>query len=239
MSEKQIKSKQRVADHGEVFTADREVNAMLDLVKDETERIDSRFLEPACGEGAFLKKILERKLAVASETYKKNEASYTRASILALMSIYGIDLLADNARICRDNLYQIWFSSFKKEMKHEPSKLYCDTARYILSKNIIVGNALTLMCVDEQQNDTDQFITFCEWNFVTGDKVKRRDFRLDVLLEDESASDKPVGKEMTLGLFEDEANNYEFWTTDENGKVVPAPIKEYPLTDYWEVMKYE
>ena len=95
------------------------------------------------------------------------------------------------------------------------------------------------MCVDEQQNDTDQFITFCEWNFVTGDKVKRRDFRLDVLLEDESASDKPVGKEMTLGLFEDEANNYEFWTTDENGKVVPAPIKEYPLTDYWEVMKYE
>ena len=48
---KQVKSKQRVADHGEVFTAEREVKAMCDLVKTETERIDSRFLEPACGDG--------------------------------------------------------------------------------------------------------------------------------------------------------------------------------------------
>lgn len=237
MSEKQIKSKQRVVEHGEVFTADREVNAMLDLVKDETERIDSRFLEPACGEGAFLKKILERKLAVASEKYKKSEASYTRASIHALMSIYGIDLLADNAQICRDNLYDIWFNTFKKDMKHDPSKLYCDTAKYILGKNIIVGNALTLMCVDEQQKDTDQFVTFSEWNFVTTDKVKRRDFRLDILLADESESKKE--DQMTLNLFGDDPLASEFWTKDEEGHTVPAPIKEYPLTNYWEVMKYE
>lgn len=237
MSEKQIKSKQRVADHGEVFTADREVNAMLDLVKDETERIDSRFLEPACGEGAFLKKILERKLKAVSAAYKKNEASYTKFSILALMSLYGVDLLADNAQICRDNLYNIWFDTYVKDMSHEPAKIYCDTARYILQKNIIVGNALTLMCVDENQKDTDQFVTFCEWNFVTGDKVKRRDYRLDILLADESESQKE--NQLALDLFAEDAMNYNYWTTDENGKTVPAPIAEYPLTNYWEVMKYE
>ena len=69
--EKQVKSKQRVADHGEVFTAEREVNAMLDLVKQETERIDSRFLEPACGDGNFLSEILRRKLAVVKRSYGK------------------------------------------------------------------------------------------------------------------------------------------------------------------------
>ena len=237
MGEKQIKSEQRVAEHGEVFTADREVNAMLDLVKDETERIDSRFLEPACGEGAFLKKILERKLMAVSAAYKKNEASYTKFSILALMSMYGVDLLADNAQICRDNLYSIWFDTYTKDLSHEPAGIYCDTARYILQKNIIVGNALTLMCVDENQNDTDQFVTFCEWNFVTGDKVKRRDYRLDILLADESESQKE--NQLMLDLFAEDAMNYNYWTTDENGKTVPAPIKEYPLTNYWEVMKYE
>lgn len=62
----QVKSKQRVADHGEVFTNPREVNAMLDMVKQETERIDSRFLEPACGNGNFLAEVLRRKLAVVA-----------------------------------------------------------------------------------------------------------------------------------------------------------------------------
>ena len=237
MSEKQIKSRQRVADHGEVFTGDREVNAMLDLVKDETERIDSRFLEPACGEGAFLKKILERKLKVVADNYKKNENSYTKNSILALMSVYGVELLSDNAQVCRDNLYNIWVETYKKDMKHEPSAIYCDTAKFILLKNITVGNALTLKCVDDQQKDTDRFITFCEWNFVTGDKVKRRDFRLDILLADESASKKE--DQLSLNLFGDDALAADYWMTDENGMVVPAPIKEYPLTNYWEVMKYE
>ena len=97
MTEKQVKSKQRVADHGEVFTAEREVIAMLDLVKDETERIDSRFLEPACGEGAFLTKILERKLNVVIAKYSKSEHDFEKQSIIALSSIYGIDILTDNA----------------------------------------------------------------------------------------------------------------------------------------------
>ena len=89
---RQLKSKNRVADHGEVFTAEREVNAMLDLVKQETERIDSRFLEPACGTGNFLVEVLRRKLAVVDKNYKKSQLDYERYAVLAVSSLYGIDL---------------------------------------------------------------------------------------------------------------------------------------------------
>ena len=96
-----IKTRQRVADHGEVFTAEREVNAMLDLVKPETERIDSRFLEPACGSGNFLIEVLRRKLAVVEERYGKGQLEFERYAIVAIGSIYGVDLLEDNAAECR------------------------------------------------------------------------------------------------------------------------------------------
>ena len=76
----QVKSKKRVADHGEVFTAEREVNAMLDLVKQETERIDSRFLEPACGDGNFLTEVLKRKLIVVENRYRKSQLEFERYS---------------------------------------------------------------------------------------------------------------------------------------------------------------
>jgi len=104
----QIKSKERVADHGEVFTADREVKAMCDLVKQETERIDSRFLEPACGDGNFLSEILSRKLVIVKSKYKKSSYDYERNSLLALSSIYGVDILLDNAIACRERLFTIW-----------------------------------------------------------------------------------------------------------------------------------
>jgi len=68
----QVKSRQRVQDHGEVFTNEREVNAMLDMVKQETERIESRFLEPACGDGNFLAEVLRRKLAVVNARYRRS-----------------------------------------------------------------------------------------------------------------------------------------------------------------------
>ena len=93
---KQVKSKERAVKYGEVFTGKREVDAMLDLVKQEAERVDSRFLEPACGEGAFLKEILQRKLKAVKEKYAANSREYRRNSILALKSIYGIDIMEDN-----------------------------------------------------------------------------------------------------------------------------------------------
>lgn len=98
---KQVKSKKRVADHGEVFTNEREINAMLDLVKHETERIESRFLEPACGNGNFLAEILKRKLEVVESRYGKNPDDYERYSIIAITSIYGVELLEDNTIECR------------------------------------------------------------------------------------------------------------------------------------------
>ena len=104
----QVKSKKRVADHGEVFTSEREVNAMLDLVKQETERIDSRFLEPACGTGNFLVEILNRKLKIVKDRYKKSQIEFERNAIIAISSIYGVDILQDNAIECRDRLFEIF-----------------------------------------------------------------------------------------------------------------------------------
>ncbi|WP_304063639.1 hypothetical protein [Pedobacter glucosidilyticus] len=93
----QVKSKKRVTDHGEVFTSQREVSAMLDLVKHETERIDSRFLEPTCGNGNFLAEVLRRKLEIVNSRYSKNQVEWERYSIMAVSSIYGVDILEDNA----------------------------------------------------------------------------------------------------------------------------------------------
>lgn len=100
-AEKLVVSRQRVIDHGEVYTPSALVNAMLDLVKAETERIDSRFLEPACGSGNFLAEILARRLAVVEKGYRKNQLEYERNAVLAVSSVYGIEILEDNARECR------------------------------------------------------------------------------------------------------------------------------------------
>jgi len=115
----QVKSKKRVADHGEVFTSEREVNAMLDLVKQETERIDSRFLEPACGTGNFLVEILNRKLKIVKDRYKKSQIEFERNAIIAISSIYGVDILQDNAIECRDRLFEIFDVIYTRLYKTE------------------------------------------------------------------------------------------------------------------------
>ncbi|MBR6960217.1 MAG: hypothetical protein IKH76_07045 [Clostridiales bacterium] len=219
MPDKQVKSKQRVADHGEVFTAQREVNAMLDLVKDETERIDSRFLEPACGEGAFLKEILNRKLAVVKRQYGKSPYDYERYSVLAVTSIYGVDILEDNAEICRQNLYEIWNKEYTKNTKSQANDQCRETVRFILSKNILCGDALTML-----KNDGTP-IVFAEWNLVTGDQIKRRDYEFAELLD---------GHEKQMNIF------MLGWEYDEEiNAFIPSPVKEYPLTDYRRLADYE
>ena len=120
---KQTKSKLRVADHGEVFTAEREVNAMLDLVKQETERIDSRFLEPACGTGNFLAEILRRKLNVVKSRYGKHRPDYERYGVIAITSIYGVDILPDNVLECRNRLFDIWNKEYIKYCKSDNDKI--------------------------------------------------------------------------------------------------------------------
>ena len=235
--EQQVKSKQRVSDHGEVFTAEREVNAMCDLVADECLRIDSRFLEPACGEGNFLAEILRRKLSTVKSKYGKSAYEYERNAILALTSIYGVDILADNAQLCRDRLYDIWNEEYTANCKKECSDEARAAARYILSSNIVCGNALSLMCVDERQQDTDVPIIFPEWTFPLNDaRVQRRDFRLDVLLKDNKDDEM---YEENFSLFDDDAMNTDFWMIDPvTNEKVPKPIKEYPMIHYRKVAQY-
>lgn len=167
----QIKSKQRVADHGEVFTPAWMVEAMLDLVKDETERIDSRFLEPACGSGNFLVRVLQRKLAAVELKFRKSDFEKRHYALLALMCTYGIELLEDNIVECRANLLEILADYLKIE---ESNDLY-RAASYVLSQNIVHGDALKMRTSD------DQPITFAEWGYLGKGKFQRRDFRLDDL----------------------------------------------------------
>lgn len=183
MKEKQIKAKKRVADHGEVFTSEREVNAMIDLVKHETENIDSRFLEPACGNGNFLAEILRRKLAVVKKKYKKSKSDYEKFSVLAVSSIYGVDILLDNVVACRERLFTIWYNEYKAVCKKEVNEDCLKAVRFILVKNIVCGNALSLKKVDEYGFDTDEPIVFSEWSMITGSKIQRKDYRFDKLLE--------------------------------------------------------
>ena len=154
MVSRQVKSKERVANHGEVFTNEREVNAMLDLVKQETERIDSRFLEPACGTGNFLTEILRRKLAVVKKRYGKNPPDYEKYAVVAVTSIYGVELLQDNVEECRERLFEIFDAEYTQNCKDEANDQCREAVKFILHRNILCGDALT-----------------------------RRDFRLDQLLE--------------------------------------------------------
>lgn len=187
MEQNQVKSKQRVTDHGEVFTAEREVNAMLDLVKQETERIDSRFLEPACGEGNFLAEILRRKLVVVKRMYKKNPADYEKFAVLAATSIYGVDLLQDNVEVCRERMFEIWNKEYTAIMKNETNEDCRAAVRFIFGRNIVCGNALTLKKVDIRGRDTDEPIVFSEWAFVTSYNLQRKDYTFDKLLEGDEA----------------------------------------------------
>lgn len=166
-----VKSKQRVADHGEVFTPAWMVEAMLDLVKGETERIDSRFLEPACGEGNFLVAVLRRKLAAVELKYGKSDFERRCFALLALMCIYGIELLPDNIDECRAHLLAI----FAEYLNLEPSDELYRAASYVLSVNIIRGDAVKMRSHDNRP------IIFASWTYSEKGKFHRNDFRFDEL----------------------------------------------------------
>lgn len=227
MPKKQIKSKKRVADHGEVFTSEREVNAMLDLVKQETERIDSRFLEPACGDGNFLAEILRRKLAVVKKKYKKFPMDFEKYSVLAVTSIYGVDILQDNAEACRERLYKIWDKEYKAICKKEVNEDCRKSVRFILERNIVCGNALSLMCVDENGNDTEKPIVFSKWAFVTGYQLQRSDYTFEKLMKgDDKARDlfeKSEKEKAQTTLFEEQKRTQ----PDDGGEFLKKYVAHY------------
>lgn len=204
--DKHIVSKRRVADHGEVYTDNREVNAMLDLAKHETERIDSRFLEPACGTGNFLTEILERKLRVVEARYGKSQLEYERNAILAVSSIYGIDILEDNVRECRRRLLDIANRGNDRLFKEE----YLGAVTFILDRNIIWGDALTYKTVGENP----QPIIFSEWSPVNGSMMKRRDFKFEHLVSCAALEGANLFSELGEEVF------------------IPEPVKEYPPTHF-------
>jgi len=183
MVKSQTKSKERVRERGEVFTAEREVKAMCDLVKDETERIDSRFLEPTCGDGNFLAEILTRKLEVVKRKYKKSTLDYEKNAVLAISSVYGVDIMQDNVLACRDRLFKIWDKEYKAVCKKDCNDQTREAVKFILTKNIVCGNALTLKCVDKNGKETDEPIVFSEWAFITGFQMQRQDYTFAHLLE--------------------------------------------------------
>jgi len=204
---KQVKSKKRVADHGEVFTNEREVNAMLDLVKHETERIDSRFLEPACGNGNFLAEVLRRKLKVVDQRYGNNQMDWERYAVIAVSSIYGVDILEDNAKECRERLYTI-FDDFYTSLFKDKCKEECRRSiRFLFDRNILWGDAL-----DFTNPSTKQPIVFSEWSAVNGSMLKRRDYMFKFLVE----------KTHQFSLFNDEGNP----------AAIDEPVKDFPLIHF-------
>ncbi len=203
--EKQVVSKKRVADHGEVLTGAREVNAMLDLVKQETERIESRFLEPACGTGNFLAEILDRKLRTVKSRYRKSQSEYERYAVLAVSSIYGIDILEDNVAACRKRLFDVFERHYDFLFRNEDC---LRTVKFLLQRNIIWGDALTLKTVGERP----QPIVFSEWSPVKGGrKMKRRDFTFEELLSFAGTKEQPLFSDLGEEVF------------------FPTPVKQYPL----------
>lgn len=177
-AERLVKSRQRVADHGEVFTPRWLVDDMLDLVKDETERIDSRFLEPACGSGNFLVSVLERKLAAVHARYGKSDFEKRHYALFGLMCIYGIELLEDNAVECRENLQ----GTFARVLQLQASDPLILAAHAVLKVNIVQGDALAMA------DAAGEPIVFPEWGYLGRGKFQRRDFRFDALTQRSAAS---------------------------------------------------
>ena len=226
----QIKSRRRVAEHGEVFTNPREVNAMLDLVRDESFRLDSRFLEPACGDGNFLIEILRRKLSLIENL--KSQTEWEFKSLIAVGSCYGIELLPDNVEACRRRMEEFALADYYMNFVRTdyrssgvpyrsynsydsyPDTIYRRNLQYMLRKNIVCGDALTY-CTAEGKP-----ITFCEWTPIAWSmQFSRRDFQFDFL----------VTQSHQYSLFDEQGDVQNF---DE-------PVRIYPPLHYTQLYRYE
>lgn len=187
----QIVSRERVRAHGEVYTAAREVNAMLDLVKPQSGDDASTFLEPACGDGNFLIEILRRKLATVRTKFRRSPFEFEWRSLLVLGLLYGVDILADNVQRCRQRLYGEWEATYRAVCRKAVKEDVLKSAAFILSRNIVCGNALSMMRVDAQGRDTAEPIVFSEWKPSAGLFIQRTDFTMNELLANSDAVQKP------------------------------------------------
>jgi hypothetical protein len=203
-----VKSKERVADHGEVFTPSWVVEAMLDLVKVETERIDSRFLEPACGSGNFLVPVLKRKLAAVELRYRRSDFEKRHHALLGLMCTYGIELLADNVAECRQNLLEV----FAEYLGLADGDRWLSAAEAVLKVNIVHGDALAMTT----RTVPPEPLTFAEWAYLGKGQYQRRDFRFEAITKRSS-----FGQDLTYA----DLGKHEIF----------VPVREYPLVSVKEL----
>ena len=202
----------RVSRYGEVFTAKREVVAMVDLVAVEADRIDSRFLEPACGDGNFLIEVLERKLQVVKRRYSADRLEYERNSFTAVGSVYGIDLLEDNVLDCRRRLFTLVRDEYRCAFGDQPSERFLQAISYVLEKNILRGDALSLT-----EADGESPLVFSEWCFALQSKVRRTEYTFDNLL-----AYQPFEEGSLFSDLGDEA-------------FLPHPLRKFPLCHFLDV----
>lgn len=210
-----VKSRQRIVDHGEVFTPPGLVNDMLDLVASECERIDSRFLEPACGNGNFLVEVLRRKLATVSRQSASNPQRWERNAFLALCSIYGVDLLRDNIEEGRQRLLDLLRSTFQQQFGEPLPVAMENAAAFVVDRNLIQGDALSLKL------SSGASIVFSEWSPVNGQLIKRRDFVYEHLLKHAHVANMPLFNDLGEDVF------------------VPKPVNEFPPCHYLKVVDME
>ncbi len=210
----QVKSRKRVADHGEVFTNEREVKAMLDLVSDQCNRLEATFLEPACGSGNFLIEILDRKLSVLYNRYKNSQQEYDFNLVVVVSSLYGIELLEDNAQECRERLYARIQKTYPKNFRNTADyPELMKSLQYVLRKNIICGDALSYK--DKKGNP----IVFTHWGFIRPDQVKQRYFDFKIIIHESRQ----------LDLFSDSGQNV----------YIPQHNDQLPLTHYLKLYTYD
>jgi|688.fasta_scaffold01149_9 hypothetical protein len=215
MSNQPTTSRQRIIDHAEVFTPSELVDDMLNLVTHECERIESRFLEPACGNGNFLAEVLRRKLLTGDNRNKSNQVKWEREAFLATCSIYGIDLLPDNVEICRQRLLRIVKDKHEERFNEPISNEGVAAISFILSRNILQGDALIM------RTSADQPIIFSEWSLLSGSMLKRRDFAYDQLLDHAHIANLPLFSDLGKDVF------------------VPIPVSEFPPCHYLKVHEVE
>jgi len=211
--QKQIKNRDRVTKFAEVNTSAKEVNNMLNLVSEETDRLESRFLESACGDGNFLIEILNRKMKVLLKNFKKNQYEFERNSIIVIGSLYGIDILIDNIVIARERLFKKFLSEYKSLFREKTDKKFIDSIYFIIEKNLVQGNALTLKKVN-----SDKPILLSQWSIIE-DKVKRREYSFANLV-----SYSPFEED---SLFSDLGEEVE----------IPKTENDYKLIKYNEIFK--
>jgi len=189
---------------------------MLDLVKNETDRIESRFLEPACGDGNFLIEVLRRKLDVVESRYKKSQLEYERYAVIAVSSLYGVDILEDNVMHCRERLYGYFNERYTQIFKDSCQEECRKSVRFILNRNILWGDALTMKSVCGKQDP----IVFSEWSAVNGSMIKRRDFSLANLL-----AYQPMGENTLFSDLNEPA-------------IIQKPVREFPLMHFLKLDEY-